>query len=44
MSAYAALFRREGIGALAFIPLVSRGRLLAKFMVYYDSAAPLRHP
>ncbi len=30
------LFRAEGIGALAFIPLVSGGRLLGKFMVYYD--------
>ena len=36
MSAYAALFSREGIGALGFIPLVIRGRLLGKFMVYYD--------
>jgi PAS domain S-box-containing protein len=36
MDAYAPLFQREGIGALAFIPLVSRGRLLGKFMVYYD--------
>jgi PAS domain S-box-containing protein len=33
---YLALFRREGIGALAFIPLVASGRLLGKFMVYYD--------
>ncbi|HUP89721.1 MAG TPA: ATP-binding protein, partial [Longimicrobiales bacterium] len=28
---------REGIGALAFIPLVWSGRLLGKFMVYYDA-------
>ena len=34
--AYAALFSREGIGALAFFPLVSGGRLIGKFMVYYD--------
>jgi len=27
----------EGIGALAFIPLVSGGRLLGKFMVYYNT-------
>jgi signal transduction histidine kinase/CheY-like chemotaxis protein len=33
---YHALFRSEGIGALAFIPLVSGGQLLGKFMVYYD--------
>ncbi|HVY99575.1 MAG TPA: PAS domain S-box protein [Dongiaceae bacterium] len=26
----------EGIGALAFIPLVQNGRLLGKFMVYFD--------
>jgi PAS domain S-box-containing protein len=29
--------RREGIRAVAFIPLVSRGRLLGKFMVYYNA-------
>jgi GAF domain-containing protein len=28
--------RREGIRALGFIPLVSGGRLVGKFMVYYD--------
>jgi hypothetical protein len=28
----------EGIRALAFVPLVSHGRLLGKFMVYYDTA------
>jgi PAS domain S-box-containing protein len=27
----------EGIGALAFIPLTSQGRLLGKFMIYYDA-------
>jgi two-component sensor histidine kinase len=26
----------EGIGALAFIPLMAQGRLIGKFMVYYD--------
>lgn len=36
MAPYLPLFRREGIGALAFIPLVNGGRLLGKFMVYYD--------
>lgn len=35
LAAYAPLFRQEGIGALAFIPLVTRGRLLGKFMVYF---------
>ena len=42
---------REGIGALAFIPLVHDGRLLGKFMLYRDAphewldrrGAPLRH-
>ncbi|MGE0868374.1 MAG: GAF domain-containing protein [Kofleriaceae bacterium] len=33
---YAEVFRSEGIAALSFIPLVSRGKLLGKFMVYYD--------
>jgi len=31
---YLALFRRERIGALAFLPIAHRGRLLGKFMVY----------
>jgi PAS domain S-box-containing protein len=29
--------RKEGIGALAFVPLVRGGRLLGKFMLYRDS-------
>jgi len=33
---YRELFERERIGALAFIPLVARGRLLGKFMVCHD--------
>ena len=33
---FTSLFEREGIGALAFVPLVNRRRLLGKFMVYYD--------
>jgi PAS domain S-box-containing protein len=28
----------EGIGALAFIPLMGSGRIIGKFMLYYDSA------
>jgi PAS domain S-box-containing protein len=28
----------EGIGAFAFIPLVGDGRLIGKFMIYYDAA------
>jgi PAS domain S-box-containing protein len=27
---------KEGIGALAFIPLAAKGKLIGKFMVYYD--------
>jgi PAS domain S-box-containing protein len=34
--AYLPLFRAERIGALGFIPLVAAGRLIGKFMVYYD--------
>ena len=30
------LFSSEGIRALGFIPLLSRGRLIGKFMVYFD--------
>lgn len=36
LDGYQPLFQREGIGALGFIPLVSGGRLLGKFMVYYE--------
>ena len=34
-------FRAEGIGALAFIPLVHQHALLGKFMLYRDDARPL---
>jgi signal transduction histidine kinase len=36
MAGYQPLFRSEGIGALGFIPLVAGGRLVGKFMVYYE--------
>jgi signal transduction histidine kinase len=36
MAGYLPLFRNEGIGALGFIPLVAGGRLVGKFMVYYE--------
>jgi K+-sensing histidine kinase KdpD len=36
LAAYRSLFRAERIGALAFFPLVTAGRLLGKFMVYYQ--------
>lgn len=36
LASFHELFRQEGIGALAFIPLATSGRLLGKFVVYYD--------
>jgi PAS domain S-box-containing protein len=38
VEAYLPVFRAEGIGALGFFPLVAAGRLVGKFMVYYDRA------
>jgi signal transduction histidine kinase len=35
MEAFLPLFREERIGSLAFIPLVTRGQLIGKFMIYY---------
>jgi PAS domain S-box-containing protein len=32
-----AIIKGEGIGALAFIPLVSNGRLIGKFMTYFNA-------
>jgi PAS domain S-box-containing protein len=34
-----AIVKDEGVGALAFVPLVENGKLVGKFMTYYD----LRH-
>ncbi|MGE5463170.1 MAG: PAS domain S-box protein, partial [Syntrophothermus sp.] len=34
------VIEKEGIGALAFIPLVSRGRLIGKFMIYFNQPHP----
>ncbi len=31
------VFKNEGLKALAFIPLVQQGRLLGKFMIYYNT-------
>jgi PAS domain S-box-containing protein len=31
------IVKQEGIGALAFIPLMAEGRLVGKFTVYYDT-------
>jgi PAS domain-containing protein len=33
-----ATIREEGIGALAFVPLIANGKLIGKFMSYYDAA------
>ena len=33
-----ATVKTEGIGALAFIPLVTKGELVGKFMTYYEAA------
>ncbi len=41
LAAYGELFQREQIGALGFIPLVFRGRLMGKFMVYYPTPRDL---
>lgn len=38
LAAFADLFTREGIGALAFVPLRFGTRLLGKFMLYLDEA------
>jgi signal transduction histidine kinase/CheY-like chemotaxis protein len=37
LASFEAVFRAEGIRALAFIPLVGDGQLLGKFMLYYDA-------
>lgn len=36
MKPFLPLFREEGIRSLAFIPLVTRGRLIGKFMLYFS--------
>jgi PAS domain S-box-containing protein len=35
LASYLPVFRSERIGGLAFVPLITRGRLLGKFMVYH---------
>ena len=37
LESYLPVFERERIAALAFIPLVSVGRVIGKFMLYYDA-------
>lgn len=41
-SAYRDVFRAERIRALAFVPIVERGALLGKLMVYRDEPRPFR--
>jgi len=36
LTALAEVLQRERVGALAFIPLATHGRLLGKFMLYYE--------
>ncbi len=36
LASFGALFQRERIGSLAFVPLLSRGQLLGKFMIYFE--------
>ena len=42
LAGYQSVFDAEGIGALAFIPLVSMGQVIGKFMLYYDTPHILR--
>jgi PAS domain S-box-containing protein len=42
VAAFLPVIRAEGIGAMAFIPLVSRGRVIGKFMLYYSGPHTLR--
>ena len=37
LQSYLPVFAQERIGALAFIPLVSLGRVIGKFMLYYET-------
>jgi PAS domain S-box-containing protein len=37
LAALLPVFSREGVRALGFIPLVAAGRLLGKFMIYFDA-------
>jgi PAS domain S-box-containing protein len=40
MGPYRSTFLKEGIRALAFIPLLAQERVIGKFMVYYDRPHP----
>jgi signal transduction histidine kinase len=41
LAQYESLFRAEDIAALGFVPLLAGGRLIGKFMVYYDAPRDL---
>jgi PAS domain S-box-containing protein len=41
LSAFRPAIRAEGIAAMAFIPLISLGRVIGKFMLYYDEPRAL---
>ena len=43
LRAYWPVFAQERIAALAFIPLVSLGRVIGKFMLYYDTPHTFAH-
>ena len=42
LASYGPVFAKEGIGALAFIPLLARDRVLGKFMCYYGGPHTFR--
>ena len=42
LGAYLPVFRKERIGALAFIPLVANARVIGKFMLYYPKPRKLK--
>jgi PAS domain S-box-containing protein len=44
LAALMPVFEREGIGSIGFIPLVSGGRLLGKFMIYFDQPHEVSPP
>ncbi|HXT45027.1 MAG TPA: SpoIIE family protein phosphatase [Pseudonocardiaceae bacterium] len=43
LAALGPVFDAERIAALAFVPLVHAGRLLGKFMLYYEALHPFTH-
>ena len=41
LASYVPVFEAEGIAAMAFVPLVSLGRVIGKFMLYYGAPTSL---